>query len=56
MEDLAKMGLVIEPLEEDQELQDRVLSVHHAATISISQTNATKIIENNNGKSFIQSA
>lgn len=56
MEDLKKMGLTIEPLEDDQELQDKVLSVHHAATISVSQTNATKIIENNNGKSFIQSA
>lgn len=42
-------------METDQLLQDSILSVHHAAVISMTQTNAIKIIENNLGKAFIQS-
>lgn len=52
---LNQLGLVIEKLEDDQELQDKVLSVHHSTIISMSQTQATKIIENNMGKAYIQS-
>lgn len=52
---LDQLGLVIEKLEDDQELQAKVLSVHHSAIISMSQTQATKIIENNMGKAYIQS-
>ena len=52
---LGQLGLKIEKLEEDQELQDKVLSVHHSTIISMSQTQATKIIENNMGKAYIQS-
>ena len=55
MHDLKTIGLKIEEMEKDQELQDKILSVHHATTISISQTKATKIIENNLGKAYIQS-
>lgn len=55
-EDLIQLGLKIEELEQDQEFQDKVLSVHHAAIISITQTKATKIIENNLEKAFIQIA
>jgi len=51
---LKGIGLKIVPMEDDQELQDRILSVHHATIISITQTQATKIIENNLGKAFIQ--
>lgn len=54
--DLKPYGLKIEELEKNQTLQDLVLSVHHATVISITQTQATKIIENNMGKSFIQIA
>lgn len=45
-----KLGLKIEQLEDDQEFQDKVLSVHHALilTFNNSQT-AVKIIENNVG-------
>lgn len=53
-ETLKQLGLKIEELEENQEFQDKVLSVHHAAIISITQTKATKIIENNLGRAFIQ--
>lgn len=56
MKELKDKGLVIEEMEQDQELQDRILSVHHATIISITQTKSTKIIENNLGKAFIQSA
>lgn len=56
MQELQGMELVIEEMEQDQELQDRILSVHHSAIISITQTKTTKIIENNLGKAFIQSA
>ena len=52
---LSGLGLIIEKLEEDQVLQDKVLSVHHSTIISMSQTQATKIIENNMGKAYIQS-
>lgn len=54
MADLQTLGLVIEQMEADQELQDKILSVHHAMTISLSQTEATKIIQNQEGKAFIQ--
>ena len=56
IDDLESLGLKIEKMEDDQELQDKILSVHHATIISITQTNATKIIENNLGKAFIQFA
>ncbi len=40
-------------LEDDAELQDKVLSIHHSTMITISSTKAAKIIENQNGVSFI---
>jgi membrane-bound ClpP family serine protease len=51
-----KMGLVVKRLEEDQRLQDAVLSVHHACIITLSSTGAYKIIENHFGRAFIQIA
>lgn len=50
------IGLEVKELESDQELQDRVLSVHHIYYHTLSSTSAFKIIENQNGKAFIQSA
>jgi membrane-bound ClpP family serine protease len=49
-------GLNITALEDDQGLQDDVLSVHHAMIITFSSTPAIKIIENDRGVAFIQSA
>lgn len=49
-----KVGLKIIPLESDDDLQDKVLSVHHSCIISLTQTPAYKIIENQEGKAFIQ--
>lgn len=48
------IGLKIEMLEDNQELQDAVLSLHHACIHTLSTTNGSKIIENHEGKAFIQ--
>lgn len=47
-------GLKIIDLEGDDELQDAVLSVHHAIQHTMSGTPAAKIIENHRGRAFIQ--
>ncbi|BCO43897.1 serine protease [Mycobacterium paraintracellulare] len=52
-EKAADLGITVELLENDQELQDRVLTVHHASSLTISETPAFKIIENQNGVSQI---
>ena len=49
-----ELKLNIENFEDDQTLQDLVLSVFHATTHTFSGTNAMKIIENHNGKAFIK--
>ena len=48
------IGLVVEELEADQELQDLVLSVHHAYMCTFSMTSAVKIIENHEGVAFVK--
>lgn len=45
-----EFGLKIVDLEDDQQLQDAVLSVHHACVLTFEQTHAVKIIENHNGR------
>ena len=47
------IGLKIIELEEDDTLQDAVLSVHHTYMLSLGCTDATKIIESQNGKAVI---
>ncbi|MEJ1471475.1 MAG: S49 family peptidase [Candidatus Sedimenticola sp. (ex Thyasira tokunagai)] len=49
IDDCRKMGLKIEPLEKDDELQDLVLTVHHCYMHTLMNTPAFKIIENHNG-------
>lgn len=49
-----EIGLKIKRLEEDQKLQDKVLSLHHIYYHTLSSTSAFKIIENHNGVAFIQ--
>lgn len=49
-----EIGLKVEALESDQELQDRVLSVFHATNHTFGATGAVKIIENHEGKAFIK--
>ena len=53
-EKCADLGLNIEKLEDNQKLQDTVLSVHHACMLTFSATAAIKIIENHNGIAFIR--
>lgn len=48
------MGLKICDIESDQELQDKVLSVHHIYYHTLSSTPAFKIMENQSGMAFIQ--
>jgi len=52
-EEAKDIGLNIADLEEDQKLQDLVLSVFHAAGHTHNGTSAVKIIENNTGNSFV---
>ena len=51
-----EIGLRVMELESDQELQDKVLSVHHIYFHTLSSTPAFKIIENQNGMAFILQA
>jgi hypothetical protein len=51
-----QIGLRIVELEKDPELQDAVLSVHHACIHTLGATPAFKLIENHKGAAFIQIA
>lgn len=53
-EDAVAMGLKIEMLEKDQELQDLVLTIHHAYMHTLANTKAIKIIENHIGRAMVQ--
>lgn len=53
MDEAANMGLNITPLEDDQELQDLILSVFHATTITF-QHGVVKITENHLGNAFVK--
>lgn len=55
LESAKNLDLKVIALEDSQELQDAVLSVHHACIHSLTSTNAFKITENQNGVAFIQS-
>lgn len=50
------LGIKVEMLEDQQDLQEAVLSVHHACVQTVTETPAFKIIENHNGVAFITSA
>jgi Periplasmic serine proteases (ClpP class) len=45
-----KIGLKIERLEDNQEFQDAVLSVHHSFMHTLTSTACVKIVENHDGK------
>lgn len=53
---LRSLGMKIESLEADQQLQDKVLTVYHASMHTFSATAATKIVENHTGRAFIKLA
>lgn len=52
-EQLQELGVKVTHLEDDQDLQDAVLSVFHA-TMHTWATGASKIIENHMGRAFVQ--
>ena len=47
-------GLVIKDLESDSELQDIVLTIHHAYMATFERSGAKKMIENSDGKSWVR--
>lgn len=47
------IGLEVEQLEDDQEMQECILSVHHSFMATFAGTDAIKIIENAKGQSWI---
>ena len=51
----ADFGVNVTVLEDDDALQEAVLSVHHAYVLTLTETPAFKIIENHNGVAFISS-
>lgn len=55
MDKARSLGIEVVALEDDQEIQDSVLTVHHACIQTLAETPAFKIIENQNGIGFITS-
>ncbi|HEY9000497.1 MAG TPA: hypothetical protein VIM89_04040 [Mucilaginibacter sp.] len=49
-----EVGLNVSNLEDNQDLQDAVLTTHHLYMHTFSNTNAVKIIENHNGIAYIE--
>lgn len=54
MEQARDLGVKVAPLEDDQELQDAVLTVHHACIQTLSDTGCIKIVENQDGVAYIR--
>ncbi len=55
-EECEKIGLRVKKLESNQDLQDILLSIHHAFMITLAHTPAVKIVENHNGAAYISHA
>lgn len=53
-DNLRGQGLNVVDLEKDQQLQDLVLSVHHAISHLMDKTGTTKIVENHIGKTWLR--
>lgn len=54
MQKARDLGINVAALEDDDELQERVLTVHHACIQTLAGSPAIKIIENHNGVAFVQ--
>lgn len=54
IEECEKIGLKIEKIEDDAELQDLILTVHHCYMHALMNTPSFKIIENHTGIAFIK--
>ena len=55
LHDVRGLGIRAIRLEDDPELQQAVMSVHHAMQLTLGQTTAAKIIENHEGRAFVVS-
>lgn len=53
IEECQRIGLRVIPLENDQEFQDIVLTIHHAYMHSFANSTSIKIIENHDGKAMV---
>lgn len=51
--DLENAGMKISLMEEDNELQDRILTLHHAFMVTFQRSSASKIIESSTGARWI---
>jgi len=49
-----EIGLRIEMMEGNQDLQEAILSLHHITMITLTATPTIKIVENQNGKAYVQ--
>ena len=49
-----EQGLNVTRLEKDDDLQDLVLSVHHAVRHTFNDTGTTKLIENHHGRAYLE--
>ncbi len=52
----SEIGLKVTALEADNDFQDAVLTVHHLATQTLADTGTMKLIENQDGVAFVQTA
>jgi hypothetical protein len=49
-----EIGLTVETMEDDQTLQDLILSVHHTFMHTFSQSQAVKVVENHLGNAYVE--
>jgi hypothetical protein len=55
-DDARSKGVIVRDLEDDPQLQDAVLSIHHSTMHTFSMTAATKIVENHLGRAWVKAA
>lgn len=51
--ELEKIGMHVSMMEDDDELQDRILTVHHAFMVTFQKAQLAKIIESSNGQRWL---
>lgn len=54
IDQLKGLGVIVECLESDPNLQDAVLTVHHCFMHTLTNTTAIKIVENHDGKAAVR--
>lgn len=51
---IEKLGINVKRLEDDQDLQEAVLSLHHICMLTLDQTGTYKLIENHTGTAYVR--